>query len=496
MKYVLSIDQGTSGSKAIIFSQDGLIVAKHTTPYECNFFNEGFVEQKPQDIISSVLDAVKNAVNKFLSAGNDINDIVCAGIDNQRESFLLWDKEGNPLTQVIVWQCKRSISICQKMKEEGFENVIRDKSGLMLDPYFSGTKVKWVMENRPEIYEESKKGNVYFGNIDTWLLYNLTGKKEYKTDKTNASRTLFFNLDSQKWDKDLLKLFKAEKLQLPQICPSSNHFGDSDFAGIFPKPIPINSMIGDSHSASFGEGCLSAGTVKATMGTGSSVLMNTGTKRIRSTSGMVSTICWSTKDRTDYALEGVIVSCGSTVTWVQNQLGFVKDGKDFDIKANSVDSNGGVFLIPAFSGLGGPYWQMDRKAEIHGMTFGTTAAHIVRAALEAYPFQLKDVISAMEKDINQKIKWLKADGGLTNSSLTMKYITQLLETDVRIDEQKEASAYGAALLALLESGILTLEEIDRQIKNSNHQIHKPSDYPDSEYIKSMHTKWLDFLHIN
>ena len=496
MKFVLAIDQGTSGSKAIIFDEKGKIAAKSTVPYECHFFNEGFVEQKPEDIISSVIAAVKESVNKFLSAGNKIEDIIAAGIDNQRESFLLWDKNGEPLTQVVVWQCKRSISICQKMKEEGHEDFIREKSGLMLDPYFSGTKVKWIMENNPEIYEKSKKGEVFFGNIDTWLLFNLTGKKIFKTDRTNASRTLFFNLDELNWDKDLQKLFKAEYLNLPEVCPSSDFYGDSDFCGIFPKAIPINSMIGDSHSASFGEGCLSVGTVKATMGTGSSVLMNTGSKRVRSSSGMVSTICWSTKSRTDYALEGVIVSCGSTITWLQNQLGIIKDGKDFDEKANSVPSSEGVFLVPAFSGLGAPFWQMSRKAEIKGMTFGTSAAHIIRAALESYPFQLKAVISAMEKDISQKIKWLKADGGLTNSELTMQYVTELLECDVRIDEQREASAYGAALLAFLESGTLTLEEIEEQIQKSNHKVYKSSDYNNTAYINNTYNKWIDFLNTN
>ncbi|MCR5763978.1 MAG: carbohydrate kinase [Treponema sp.] len=496
MKYALSIDQGTSGSKAIIFSNTGKIIAKHTTPYKCNFFNEGFVEQKPEDIISSVLEAVKETVKDFIANGNDITDIICAGIDNQRESFLLWDEKGSPLSQVVVWQCKRSISICEQMKKEGYEDFIRDRSGLMLDPYFSGTKVKWIMDNIPDIYEQSKKGSVYFGTIDTWLLFNLTQKKVYKTDRTNASRTLFFNLDKLDWDKDLQKLFKAEYLNLPEICASSDYYGNSDFGGIFPKPIPINSMIGDSHSASFGEGCISTGTVKATMGTGSSVLMNTGSKRIRSKSGMVSSICWSTKDRTDYGLEGVIVSCGSTITWFQNQLGLVKDGKDFDRLATSVLSSEGVFLVPAFSGLGAPFWQMSRKAEIHGITFGTTAAHIVRAALESYPFQLKEVISSMEKDIDQKIKWLKADGGLTNSKLTMQYITQLLDTEVIVDEQKEASAYGAALLAFMESGILSLEEIENQIKNSNHETHKTQDYEHAEYIKSVHKKWVDFLHSN
>lgn len=494
MKYILAIDQGTSGSKAIIFSQTGEIIASSTTALTSLFLDFGFVEQKPEDIISTVLDATKNTVAVFISKGFDITDIIGAGISNQRESFLLWNKDGIPLTNVVVWQCKRSVQICTSMKNQGLEQSIIDASGLLLDPYFSGTKVKWLIENNPTISEYVSQGKAYFGTIDTWLLYNLTNKQAYKTDYTNASRTLFFNLDNLAWDAQLLSLFEAKNLNLPELCPSSNFFGSSNFGGIFPKEIPIRSMIGDSHAASFGEGCTKKGTVKATMGTGSSVLMNTGKNRIRSGQGMVSTICWSTPDRIDYALEGVIVSCGSTITWLQNNLGLISSNKNFDELAESVESSQGVVFLPAFSGLGGPHWQMERKAEIRGITFGTTAAHIIRAALESYPFQLKDVISAMEQDIESKILWIKADGGLTNSKLTMKYIANLLETKVIIDDRKEASAYGAALLAFLQNNTLTFEQIEDMINKSSHKSFSPAqNIKEQVYIKLGHKQWLEIV---
>lgn len=493
MKYALAIDQGTSGSKAIIFGEDGSITANVTTPLESMFFGDGFVEQKPGDIVSTVLIAVKKAVADFVATGHAKSDIVAAGISNQRESFLLWDERGNPLTNVVVWQCKRSVGICARMKQAGLEPLIQDKSGLLLDPYFSGSKVAWLLENDVSLRAKCERGEVFFGNIDTWLLYNLTDGKEYKTDCTNASRTLFFNLDTLEWDRELLEAFGAKNLKLPKICRSSHGFGASTFGGIFPDGLTISSMIGDSHSASFGEGCLKSGTVKATMGTGSSVMMNTGSKRVRSGHGMVSTICWSTDDRIDYALEGVIVSCGSTVKWVQNQLGIVASGKEFDIMAESVPDSGNVVFLPAFSGLGGPHWQMDRKAEIVGISFGTTAAHIVRAALESYPFQLKDVVGAMESDIGSRIAWLKADGGMTNSRLTMRYITALLDTDVIIDERKEASAFGAALLAFIERKILTLDAAGKLIADSGHETFHPSQNGDKDYIKGNYARWLEVV---
>jgi glycerol kinase len=492
MTYVLSIDQGTSGSKAIIFAETGEIVSRATVSLESHFFNDGFVEQNPDDIVSTVLTAVRQAVGDFVTGGHRKDEIIAAAISNQRESFLLWDAAGRPLTNVVVWQCKRSVGICARMKQAGLEPEIQDKSGLLVDPYFSGTKVAWLLENDSELKVKCDRGEVFFGNIDAWLLYRLTDGKQYKTDYTNAARTLFFNLDTLSWDAGLLALLGAEHLRLPEIACSSSDFGSSTFGGLFPAGLPISAMIGDSHSASFGEGCLSPGTVKATMGTGSSVLMNTGAKRVRSAHGMVSTICWSAKGRVDYALEGVIVSCGSTVNWVQNQLGLVADGKEFDRLAESVGDAGNVTFLPAFSGLGGPHWQMNRKAEITGISFDTTAAHIVRAALESYPFQLKDVIGAMEGDMGTHLAWLKADGGLTASRLTMQYIADLLDTEVIIDKRKEASAFGTALLAFIYHGILSMDDIVALFASGERASYRPAPDGDS-YIKKNYERWLEVV---
>jgi glycerol kinase len=470
MEHIIAIDQGTSGSKAMIISEKGEIVSSNTCPFPSYHPQAGFVEQNGNEIISSVISAIKQAVTLFEAAGNSKNSITAAGISNQRESFLLWDNSGTPLSPVIVWQCKRSVDICSRLLGQGFDPLITDVTGLRIDPYFSATKFLWLVENNHELAAKIKNGSVYFGTIDTWLVYKFTGN--YATDYTNASRTLLMDLDSRCWSAAMADIFKTKGLHLPEIRPSTGHFGESNFDNIFGKPIPITAIIGDSHAACFGEGCFSPGTVKATMGTGSSVVMNTG-KRTRSSHGMVSTICWSMEGRTDYALEGVIVSCGSTITWVLEKLGLAPNAKEFDALAESVCDSGGVTFIPAFSGLGGPYWQMDRKAEILGITFGTEAAHIVRAALEAYPFQLKDVISAMEKDRGAALKWIRADGGITHSKLSMQIIADLLETEVRIDKRHEASALGAALLGFIGKGTLSFSDVERLMEQAPFDIYSP-----------------------
>jgi glycerol kinase len=339
----------------------------------------------------------------------------------------------------------------------------------MIDPYFSGTKLLWLIENNPDISSKIKSGSVYFGTIDTWLLRKLTGI--YATDHSNASRTLFMDLDKLLWSPEMGDIFRTQGLNLPEIHPSTGYFGASNFAGVFDKPIPITAIIGDSHAACFGEGCFSPGTVKATMGTGSSVVMNTG-KRAHSQHGMVSAICWSMEGRVDYALEGVIVSCGSTITWVQEKLKAVDSPASFDVMAESVPDSGGVTFVPAFSGLGGPYWQMDRKAEILGITFGTEAAHIVRAAMESYPFQLKDVINAMEKDRGAALQWIRANGGITRSRLSMQIIADLLKTEVRIDKRHEASALGAAMLGFIGKKTLSFSDAERLIQSAPYDVYK------------------------
>lgn len=495
MEYVLSIDQGTSGSKALIFSIAGEIMASYTASLNSCYPKPGFVEQDGNEIVASVLSAVKGAVSRFEEAGYSKKAVSAAGISNQRESFLLWDRAGNPATPVIVWQCKRSIAVCSRLHQEaGLEENIRQRTGLRIDPYFSGTKLLYLIEEDRDLRARIRAGALYFGTIDTWLMYKLfdaggAGKRPFYTDPTNASRTLLMDLDTCAWDAGMGDLFGSRGLHLSEIRPSSfKDFSSSTFGGIFNTPIPITAAIGDSHAACFGEGCFSPGTVKATMGTGSSVVMNTGA-RSHSRHGMVSTVCWSMENRTDYALEGVIVSCASTLNWIQNKLGLAADPKQLDALAESVPDSGGVTFIPAFSGLGGPWWQMDRQAEILGINFGTEAAHIVRAAVEAYPFQLKDVISAMEKDRGAALRWIKADGGLTHSNISMGMIAGLLETEVRIDKRHEASALGAALLAFIGKGSLTFPEVEELARNTVHESYLPGAKLDRE-LKSSYNRWL------
>ena len=470
MEHIISIDQGTSGSKAMIISERGDIVSSHTCPFPAYYPHQGFVEQNGNEIISSVLSAMREAIARFEAAGNSKSSITAASISNQRESFLLWDASGTPLTPVIVWQCKRSVDVCSNLQKQNLDSSISNVTGLMIDPYFSGTKFLWLIQNNPDLAAKIKSGSVYFGTIDTWLVRSFTGL--YATDHSNASRTLFMDLDSCVWSPEMRDIFGTRGLNLPEIHPSTGRFGESTFEGIFDKPIPITAIIGDSHAACFGEGCFSPGTVKATMGTGSSVVMNTG-KRTRSQHGMVSTICWSMEGRVDYALEGVIVSCGSTITWIQEKLGVVDSPARFDALAESVTDSCGVTFVPAFSGLGGPYWQMDRKAEILGITFGTEAAHIVRAAMESYPFQLKDVISAMEKDRGAALQWIRANGGITHSKLTMRIIADLLKTEVRIDRRHEASALGAAMLGFIGKGTLSFPDVESLIQAAPYDEYRP-----------------------
>ena len=470
MEYCLAIDQGTSGSKAMIISQKGEIESSQTCTFPSYHRRPGFVEQDGNEIMGSVIAAAKEAVARFEAAGNNKSAITAAGISNQRESFLLWDDNGSPLSPVIVWQCKRSVDICSRLQEQNLDPRISDVTGLRIDPYFSGTKLLWLMEEDKDLAARVRSGRVFFGTIETWLLRKLTGA--YITDYTNASRTLLMDLDKCAFSPEMADIFGIKGLNLPEIRPSTGHFGVSDFGGVFDRPIPITAVIGDSHAACFGEGCFSPGTVKATMGTGSSVVMNTG-KRTPSLHGMVSTVCWSMDGRIDYALEGVIVSCGSTVTWVKEKLGLVSSAAQFDALAESVPDSGGVTFVPAFSGLGGPYWQMDRKAEILGITFGTEAAHIVRAALEAYPFQLKDVVSAMEKDRGTPPRWIRADGGITHSRLSMRIIADLLETEVRIDKRHEASALGAAFLCFIGKGTLSFPDVESLVQAAPYDVYRP-----------------------
>jgi len=453
-QYILAIDQGTSGTKAIIFDQQGGIKAKATVPLKTMYLDGGIVEQDPFDIYNNVLDAVKNCVEGFVAEGGKAEQIVTCGISNQRETFVIWDENGKPLHNAVVWQCKRSIEVCkQLLVVNGLEDTIRAKTGLIVDPYFSGTKLIWLYENKPEIKKAIDEGRAYFGTVDTWLLFKLTNGKQYLTDHTNASRTLFFNLHTLQWDKELLDTFKLSSLNLPQILSSSADFGETDFDGILPHAVSIDSMIGDSHAAAFGEQCFVPGTAKATLGTGCSVLMNIGSSPKSSGSGMMTTIAWSVPGRVDYALEGVIVSCGATVEWLKTELGLFNDSRQTEAMATSVADNNGVYLIPAFSGLGAPHWDMDRKASISGLTFDCNKNHVVRAALESISYQIKDVITAMEEDTALTIRELMVNGGITSNKFVLQFTTDLLNCKLTNRGIADVSALGAALLAGLKAGL-------------------------------------------
>ncbi len=461
--YILAIDQGTSGTKTLIFDSRGQVVSKASKELKSYFPKPGFVEQDPIEIYKSVLDSVKLCLKKFSeNSSRSSKNITTCGISNQRETFLLWDKKGNPLCRAIVWQCKRSVDICNRLKGSELENEVRRRTGLIIDPYFSGTKLIWLYENDHLIKNAIDAGDAYFGTVDTWLLFKLTQGQSYFTDYTNACRTLFFNINDLQWDKHLLGKFNLKKLNLPQPQPSSHFYGRSDFDGLLPDKINISAMIGDSHAAAFGEGCFYPGTAKATMGTGSSILLNTGSKIIKSEKGMVATICWSTNDRVDYALEGIIVTCGATINWLRDRLGLFADSRQTQEMAHSVEDNNGVYLIPAFSGLGAPHWKMDLRAAILGLTFGCDKNHIVRAALESIPYQIKDVIAAMEEDSGIKLKELKVDGGITANHFVMQFLADLLRTNVVNIGIEDVSALGAAYLAGLQEDIFTCLD---QLKN-------------------------------
>lgn len=495
-KYILAIDQGTSSTKTIIFDEKGNAVAKGHADLHTNYFDNGFVEQDPEGIYQNVLKSISLCFQDFENKGFSIEEVVSCGISNQRETFILWDKSGKPLAPAVVWACKRSIDICQELKAKNQESFIRERTGLIIDPYFSATKLLWLLENDADLKAKLENGEVYFGTVDCWLLWKMTNGQSFKTDYTNAHRTLLFNIHTLTWDTEILKLWGLEKLNLPEVCPSSSDFGFwiSDLFNkiSIPNPnsqIPIQAMIGDSHAATFGEGCFEQGTAKVTMGTGSSIMMNIGGKPVLSANGMLTTICWSTENRVDYALEGAIVACGSTIEWVKNELGFFKEVFETEAMALSVNDNAGVYLIPAFSGLGAPHWQMNRRASIEGMTFGTSKNHIVRAALESIPYQIKDVITAMQNDMGSNLKSISVNGGLARNQFVIRFLVDLLGLPLKKQQNPNVSALGAAYLAGLKSGVYTSIEQLRQLNQAKTEEILPD--LSNEIVKKGYEGWVE-----
>mgnify|MGYP006282124181 CR=1 FL=1 len=492
-QYILAIDQGTSGTKALLFNEQAKIIAKAFTELDSQYPEPGYVEQDPEEIYQNVLSAVRRCINIFQHDVHvELDEIQVCGITNQRETIVLWDKSGTPLYNAIVWQDKRSVDICDHISETKLKDEIIERTGLLVDPYFSGTKLKWLYDNVEEVQSAIDKGEAYCGTVDTWLLYKLTNGKRFYTDYTNASRTLLFNINRLQWDSVLLRRLGLRELNLPEVQPSAYDFGETTFEDIFPHKVKITSMIGDSHAAAFGETCFTTGDAKVTLGTGSSILMNTGDQRVESKNGLVSTICWSLPDRVDYALEGIIVTAGATIKWLRDNLDVFSHVMESEAMATSVQDNGGVYFVPAFSGLGAPHWKMASKALIAGLTFSSDINHVVRAALESIPYQIKDVILAMESDSKIKLKELNADGGITSNNFVMQFIADLLRSNVRSIGIEEVSALGAAYIAGLQAGIFKdLEQIKEFIHPQRRFVPGDKQNIAQEYYK----EWLKAIKI-
>ncbi len=452
MRYILAIDQGTSGTKALVFDEHGEAIARGSAPLSATTPRPGFVEQDPEAIWTSVLQAVASCLAAFTG---DRDAIAGVGISNQRETALLWDKNtGVPLCPAIVWQCRRSVEICERLAADGAGPMIAERTGLLIDPYFSGTKLVWMNENDAIVRRAIATGTARFGTVDTWLLHRMTQGQHYRTDYTNASRTMLFNYRTLRWDADILRRFGLENLELPELLPSASLFGETNFDGLLPRAVPVAAMIGDSHAAAFGEGCFAPGIAKATMGTGSSIMMNAGSQPRLPDKGLVSTVCFSLPGRVDYALEGIIVSCGSTASWLKDKMGLFADFAEAERLCATTD-NGGVYLIPAFAGLGCPHWKLDARAQIVGLTFASTRDHVIRAAYESIAYQIKDVIAVMEQTAGVPLTDLYLDGGLSQKPFLSQFLADVLNRPVATLESTDISASGAAHAALYGLGIVT-----------------------------------------
>lgn len=459
-KYILALDQGTSSSRAIVFDHEGRICATAQKEFPQHFPKPGWVEHDPKDIWSSEASVIAEAITSMGINGLNIAGI---GITNQRETTIVWDAEtGEPVYNAIVWQDRRTSEYCDSLKEQNLTGFIREKTGLIIDAYFSATKIRWILENVPGARARAEAGKLRFGTVDTWLLWNLTRGECHMTDVSNASRTMLFNIHTLNWDEDLMKLFGIPMSMLPEVHSSSEIYGYTKTT-IFAHKVPVAGIAGDQQAALFGQMCTTPGSVKNTYGTGCFLLMNSGTKPITSSHNLLTTIAWKIGDTVNYALEGSIFVGGSVVQWLRDGLGVIKSSSEIESLAMTVPDNGGVYFVPALTGLGAPYWDQYAKGTICGLTRGTTAAHIARAALEGIAFETMDIVNAMEHDAGIKLAELKVDGGASRNNLMMQFQADILGTKVIRPKVTETTAMGACYLAGLATGYWnSLDDIKRQ----------------------------------
>ena len=448
-KYILALDQGTSSSRAIVFDEHGQTKAVSQKEFTQIFPKPGWVEHNPMEIWSSQASVIAEAITSI-----DINglNIAAIGITNQRETTIVWDAEtGEPVYNAIVWQDRRTSEFCDGLKRDGRTDLIRSKTGLIIDAYFSATKILWILENVPGARQKADEGKLRFGTVDTWLIWMLTRGEVHVTDVSNASRTMLFNIHTLEWDKELLQLFDIPESMMPQVKSSSEVYGYTKTT-LFAHEVPIAGIAGDQQAALFGQMCTEPGSVKNTYGTGCFMLMNSGERPIMSSNNLLTTIAWKIGDKVNYALEGSIFVAGSVVQWLRDGLGIIKSSSEIEALACSVEDNGGVYFVPALTGLGAPHWDQYAKGCIYGLSRGTTAAHIARAALEGIAFQTMDIVNAMQKDAGVTLKELKVDGGASRNNLLMQFQADILGTSVIRPTVTETTALGAAYLAGLAVG--------------------------------------------
>ena len=449
MKYIMSLDQGTTSSRCILFDHAGNICATAQREFRQYFPKPGWVEHDAVEIWRTTLEVAKNAMEKL---NVQAEDIAAFGITNQRETTVVWDKEtGEPVCNAIVWQCRRTSDIIDDLVERGYSDMIREKTGLVPDAYFSGSKIKWILDNVPGVRERAEKGELLFGTIDTWLIWNLTGGKVHVTDYTNASRTMLFNIHDLCWDEELLALLDIPKCILPEVKPSSHVYGKTEYS-LLGGEILIAGAAGDQQCAMFGQCCFSPGQMKNTYGTGCFLLMNTGTTPVESRNGLVTTIAVGYEDHVEYALEGSIFVAGAAIQWLRDQLDVLTSASESCQYAASVEDTAGAYVVPAFTGLGAPYWKQHARGCVVGITRGFTRAHLIRATLESLAYQTYDICKAMEQDSGIPITALKVDGGACANDFLMQFQSDILDCDVHRPQCIETTALGAAYLAGLAVG--------------------------------------------
>lgn len=447
--YLLAIDQGTTSTRAMILDDQGQVISSHQTEFTQYFPHDGWVEHDGMEIIRTVMDVMGQALNN-MPAGTSP---VALGITNQRETTLVWDRDsGEPVYPAIVWQDRRTAGLCEKMKQGGREKMVSEKTGLLLDPYFSATKIKWILDNVAGARERAEKGELAFGTVDSFILWHLTGGKIHATDVTNASRTMLFNIRDMAWDKDLLELFDIPEALLPSVHACDHHFGDVD-ARLFGQTIAITGIAGDQQAALIGHNCFDGGQVKCTYGTGGFIMMNTGNKIIRSQNRLLTTVAYQIQGETAYALEGSFFCAGSAVQWLRDGLRIIDSASETEDLARSIDSSAGVYMVPAFTGLGAPHWNPDARGALFGLTRATGKAEIVRATLESVGFQTADLLEAMQQDTNMSCPALKVDGGMVSNGWLIQFLADIMQVEVIRPKMPEVTAYGVALLAGVGAGV-------------------------------------------